>query len=100
MIEERTKQQIQTEISPYQEFTLAEDYHQKYYLKRYPDAIEKLKILYPTNDEFINSTLVARLNGFVKGYGSLTNIKDELKEWEINDILRLRMIDIIKSIKW
>lgn len=94
------KAEIQTEITGYSGFTLAEERHQKYYLQRYPNAMEKLHFLYPSAQTFVDSTLVARLNGFVKGYGTLTSIKEEIKNWNINENSQRRLLDVINSIRW
>ncbi|SDP32880.1 peptide-methionine (S)-S-oxide reductase [Litchfieldia salsa] len=99
-LEYELKEEIQTEVSPCKHFTLAEDYHQKYYLKKYPDAVEKMRTIYPTDDEYFSSTLVARLNGFVKGYGTLTNIKEEIRSWNTSQVNQTKLIDLINSIKW
>lgn len=66
-LEERTGQSVSTEIEPLDEFTLAEAYHQKYELRSTPIAGDELADRY--GDGFVDSTVVARLNGFVAGYG-------------------------------
>jgi peptide-methionine (S)-S-oxide reductase len=93
-------EEIQTEVSQCKHFTSAEDYHQKYYLKKYPNALEKIRTIYPSPKEYINSTLVARLNGFVKGYGTLTEIKEEIRAWNTSQADQTKIIDLINSIKW
>lgn len=94
------KEEIQTEITPYTGFTLAEERHQKYYLKRYRNAIEQLNFLYPTAHSFMNSTLVARLNGFVKGFGTMAGLKEEINVWDINEDSRQKLLDVINRIRW
>lgn len=98
--EEQGKGKPETEITPYSEFHPAEDKHQKYVLKRYPDAIEKLSSLYPSPDKLNNSTLAARLNGLAKGYTNLEQIKNEIHQWPISPVKRTLMIDLIKQIRW
>ncbi|MFW6018553.1 MAG: peptide methionine sulfoxide reductase, partial [Halapricum sp.] len=53
----------------------AEDYHQKYELRTVPVVADELEDLY--GDAFTASTVAARLNGFVAGYGS-SDQRDEL----------------------
>jgi len=60
---------VMTEIAPLDKFYLAEDYHQKYYLRGVPGLLKELKRYYPQEIDFINSTAAARLNGFAAGYG-------------------------------
>lgn len=90
----------ETEIDPYSCFFPAEDRHQKYYLKRYPDAIVKLSSLYPRHEDLINATLAARLNGLAKGFTSLERIKNEINQWRLDPVERSRLIDLISSIRW
>jgi peptide-methionine (S)-S-oxide reductase len=89
-----------TEIAPYSRFYLAEDRHQKYYLKRFPDAMNKLSMLYPSPPDLINSTLAARLNGLAKGYTNLERIKNEIEQWPASPSDREKMIHLIKQIRW
>lgn len=91
---------IETEISPLREFWLAEDYHQKYYLKRWASAAEAVMSLDEEHDDFVNATLAARLNGFVKGFGSIAAIKEEVQEWELPEEEKARLTNTIRSIKW
>ncbi|OIB59392.1 peptide-methionine (S)-S-oxide reductase MsrA [Natrialba sp. SSL1] len=65
---ERTGATVETEIEVLESITLAEDYHQKYELRSTPVAGDELAALY--GDEFVDSTVVARLNGFVAGHGT------------------------------
>ncbi|MFX3635902.1 MAG: peptide-methionine (S)-S-oxide reductase MsrA [Candidatus Pristimantibacillus sp.] len=97
---ERDQGEPATEIAPYSCFFPAEDRHQKYYLKRYPDAIDKLSSLYPRHEDLINTTLVARLNGLAKGYTSLERIKNEIKQWKLNPDERSRLLELISGIRW
>ena len=57
---ESDKGKLETEITPYMGLHMAEHRHQKYYLKRFPNAIEKLRTIYPSEGDLANSTLVAR----------------------------------------
>jgi hypothetical protein len=68
--EERLGSTVYTEIEPYREFYLAEDYHQKYSLRQHDSIIQELRAIYPETRDFINSTAVARLNGYLGGNGT------------------------------
>ncbi len=91
---------LETEISPCASFYLAEPRHQKYYLKRYPDALAKLSERYPTEKELMNATLAARLNGLAKGYTNLGRIVDEIGRWSMDDSERAETIALIRGIRW
>jgi peptide-methionine (S)-S-oxide reductase len=57
-------------------FHLAEDYHQKYYLRHDRALIAELADYGPR--ELVESTVAARLNGYVAGRGTLAQLHDEL----------------------
>lgn len=57
-------------------FHLAEDYHQKYYLRHDRALIAELADYTPR--ELVESTVAARLNGYVAGQGTLAQLHDEL----------------------
>lgn len=91
---------IETEISPFTEFTIAEERHQKYYLKRYPRAWDQLSGLDPDQRLLVDSTFAARLNGFVKGYGTKKDVIEELEQWSIGRAEKLLLIDLFSKMKW
>ena len=72
------KGKIVTEIIPFAEFYLAEDYHQKYYLQQVPAVKREFSAIYPVAQDFIHSTAAARVNGYVGGYGSPEALKGEI----------------------
>jgi len=74
----RKKTKIYTEILPFNGFTLAEGYHQKYYLRQNPDLRREFTAMYPQEGEFINSTAAARVNGYLAGYGTSENLLTEV----------------------
>lgn len=73
---------IQTKILPIGTFYLAEDYHQKYLLQRYPYILSQLDV--EPGDELINSYVCGRLNGYVGGYGSLKAFDEELSKLDLS----------------
>lgn len=61
---------IHTELRPLERFHLAEDYHQKYYLRSVGELADEFHSMYPDPDGLVNSTAAARVNGFVGGHGT------------------------------
>lgn len=55
---------IETSIEPLTTFNPAEDYHQKYYLRRNRDLVTELVRLTGDEAAFIDSTAAARLNAY------------------------------------
>jgi peptide-methionine (S)-S-oxide reductase len=66
-LEARTGKSVETPIEHLDQFYLAEDYHQKYELRSTPVVADELEDRY--GDAFVDSTVAARLNGFVAGHG-------------------------------
>ena len=66
-LEERAGRSVTTDLERLETFTRAEDYHQKYELRSTPVVGDELATRY--GDAFVDSTVVARLNGFVAGHG-------------------------------
>ncbi|QGN07494.1 peptide-methionine (S)-S-oxide reductase [Halorhabdus sp. CBA1104] len=73
---DRTGQSVETAVESLQQFSPAEDYHQKYELRTLPVVADELEELY--GDAFTASTVAARLNGFAAGYGSEGQQRDLL----------------------
>jgi peptide-methionine (S)-S-oxide reductase len=57
-------------------FYLAEDYHQKYYLRHDRTLMAELAAYSPR--DLVESTVAARLNGYVAGRGSPAQLREEL----------------------
>jgi peptide-methionine (S)-S-oxide reductase len=76
---------IYTDIEPLSEFYLAEDYHQKYYLRGVGLLMEELKAMYPQEPQFVDSTTAARLNGYVGGFGTLEQLEGELESFGLSE---------------
>lgn len=91
---------IETDIAEFTSFTLAEERHQKYYLKRYPKTLEQLEGLYREADELLNSTFAARLNGFVKGFRTKDSLLEEIAGWEIGVEAKRVLSDLFRQMKW
>jgi peptide-methionine (S)-S-oxide reductase len=74
----RRKQRIATAVLPLTDFYLAEGYHQKYFLKQRPELLKELRASYPDEKDFLASTAVARVNGYVGGFGKQADLDREI----------------------
>jgi peptide-methionine (S)-S-oxide reductase len=69
-IEEKNNKVYDTDILPYKNFYLAEEYHQKYYFKRAKYLFEEMLETYPNLNDIRISTAVGHINGYIHGNGS------------------------------
>jgi peptide-methionine (S)-S-oxide reductase len=65
---DRTGQSVETAVETLSAFTLAEDYYQQYELRSTPVLGDELEDIY--GPAVVDSTVAARLNGFVAGHGT------------------------------
>lgn len=88
---------IYTAIEPYTNFYVAEDYHQKYYLRNTLGVVEALFSIYPNPADFRDSTAVARLNGYVGGYGDLDTLQRNLDTFGLSESGKKELLQIAES---
>lgn len=88
---------IHTEILPYEGFYLAEPYHQKYRLRSVRDIMAEYSAMYPLDDDFVNSTAAARVNGYLGGYGSPELAKSEIGELGLSPGASKKLLDIVAT---
>ena len=86
---------IQTQILSYTGFTPAEDYHQKFHLRDDHALMEEFKHMYPDAREFVASTAVARVNGYLGGYGTMEQLTKELESYGLSDEGKTRLREIV-----
>ena len=75
----RTDGKVHTEIIAFSDFYLAEPYHQKYQLQLNQNLMREFKAIYPAAEDFVYSTATARVNGYLGGHGSLSQLQAELR---------------------
>ena len=77
--------EIVTEITTYSNFYLAENYHQKYVLRQRDTIMADFERMYPDDNDFIDSTAAARVNGYVAGLGTLDSLQKELDSFGLTE---------------
>lgn len=77
---ERLGKKVRTQIVPLRSFTMAEDYHQKYLLKGQTKLADAMRRYYPAEKVFVDSTAVARLNGYAGGQGNAKQLAKEIDQ--------------------
>ncbi|HCQ89443.1 MAG TPA: methionine sulfoxide reductase [Clostridium sp.] len=86
-----------TEIIPLRKFYLAENYHQKYYLQKASILMKELATKYSNFNEFMNSTLACKLNSYCKGHGTIAMLKNDIHKFELNEISKRALFDIVEG---
>jgi peptide-methionine (S)-S-oxide reductase len=74
----RSSSPVLTDITRLQRFHVAEDYHQKYALRRDALLSAEMHAHYPDETQFRESTAAARLNGYAYGLGSVLQLEREI----------------------
>lgn len=99
-IETEQNKELQTEFQVYNTFYIAEDRHQKYFLRRFKQACAAIRELFPDEAAFIHSTIAARLNGFVRERGRLPEIKQEITHWGLEPAKMDLLLTTIDKLRW
>lgn len=95
-VEEKTGRVVRTKVLPLESFTRAEDYHQKYILKRRSEFVKDLFRIYPIQKDFVDSTAVARLNGYVGGNGNLQQLQNELEDLGLSPSNKKSLTNLVR----
>jgi methionine-S-sulfoxide reductase len=93
----KRKDKITTEIVALSEFTVAEDYHQKYELRSHKEFLEALTAIYPKDVDLMNSTVAARLNSYLSGGGKAADLEKEIDSYGLSKDLKAKLLEIVKG---
>lgn len=88
-----------TEIVPFERFYLAEDYHQKYYLQNARELMQEFSVLYPDEEAFLHSTIVARVNGYLGGHGTFAALQALLVNVPLSPAAKQRLQQAVVRIR-
>jgi peptide-methionine (S)-S-oxide reductase len=94
---ETSGEKLYTDIIPFTAFNVAEDYHQKYYLRDREELVDPLYDIYPIPADFRDSTAAARLNGYLGGYGDVDSVRQNLDKLGLTETGKRLLLQIIES---
>lgn len=77
-------------------FTLAEDYHQKHSLRRFPEYVRELEAKSPDGD-WLFTYEATKLNGYLGGYGSCSALEKEITRFGLSKRLEEQLLNQICS---
>lgn len=93
----KIKGKVYTQVLPATKFYLAEDYHQKYYLRQQPELLRELTGVYPRAADLIASTAAARLNGYAAGYGNRERLRAEIDGLGLSPAGKKRLLALVPA---
>jgi len=79
---------VHTEIVPLTAFYLAEEHHQKYYLRRLRHVYDELRCRFASLEEFLAEPLVTRCNAYAAGHGTSEQLRQDLESNDLSTTAR------------
>jgi hypothetical protein len=96
-IEAAQKIKVQTEILPLSRFYVAEAYHQKYGLRGNNEFMREFRSIYPSDEALMNSTVAARVNGYLSGFGSSAALQEEIGSLDLSPGAQRTLLELVKK---
>lgn len=94
---DRLGSDVQTAIEPLTTFTPAEDYHQKYYLRRNRELVRVLAGLTANERAFMDSTAAARLNAYYGQEATIAQVDAAVRELGIDGAEVERVLALVSG---
>jgi len=93
---EKDGRKVKARVEPLRSYTLAEDYHQKHSLRRFPEFVEALEGM-AQGQGWMFTKEATRLNGYLGNYGSCESLEKEVRSFGLPDRLEDKLLDIVCS---
>jgi len=94
LVSQKTIKRVTTKILPYEKFWDAENYHQKYLLRRQTGIFRSLGL---SDAQVKASTVAAKLTGYLGGFGTLDALDKEIDSWKLSDLQVKAIRSIVAS---
>ena len=95
-LEQNIGHAVKTNVVPLRSFTMAEDYHQKYILKKHRALSNQMARIYPNHQDFVDSPAVTRLNGYAGGHATADQLSREIDILGLSAEGKNRLADLVK----
>lgn len=89
--------EIFTSIAPAGKFFVAEDYHQKYLLRKATGILQEFQAMYPDEPSLTASTAAARINGYLGCNGEPAMLEKELALLGLSQQMQARLAEHVAS---
>lgn len=90
-------ERVFTALEPAGEFFAAEDYHQKYLLRKAAGIFREFQAIYPDAANFAASTAAARINGYLGCNGEPEDLQRELDQLGLSVQMQTRLVEHVAS---
>jgi methionine-S-sulfoxide reductase len=87
--------EVTTQITAAPRFWIAEDYHQKYRLRAHPGLVKALLGSEATDEQIRESTVAARVNGWIAGHGTAREIEAECTRLGLSKAARKALREVL-----
>jgi peptide-methionine (S)-S-oxide reductase len=91
----KRKQEIATPIVPADTFIVAEDYHQKYFLRQCRPLERELSARYASARDFMNSTTAMKLNAYLAGHRTRKMLDKEIDSFGLSEMGRTTLREAV-----
>jgi peptide-methionine (S)-S-oxide reductase len=90
-LEKARGKKVATEVAEATTFWIAEDYHQKYRLRSHRKLLRVLLGEEASGEAVRDSTLAARVNGWLAGHGTKEQIAEAIERFELSEAARAEL---------
>jgi len=91
------RHKVFTALEPTGEFFVAEDYHQKYLLRKAAGIFQELQAIYPETASLVASTAAARINGYLGCNGERDALAREINQLGLSAQMQERLVEHVAS---
>lgn len=86
-----------TVVEPAREFYTAEDYHQKYLLRKADGILQEFQAIYPDSQRLIASTAATKINGYLGCNGNREVLEKELAQLGLSRQMQELLVEHVSA---